>query len=105
MKAYEHRITIPAILEVGMERMNKVGAYLTKTGITKIVIFFGGGIRELFGGMVLDSISKQPSLRLLEQYDFDDIRFEAVMDRAFTLPGETETVVGVGGGKILDVAK
>jgi glycerol-1-phosphate dehydrogenase [NAD(P)+] len=105
MKAYEHRITIPAILEVGMERMNRVGAYLTKTGITKIVIFFGEGIRELFGGMVVGSIAKQPSLHLLDQYDFDDIRFEAVMNRAFTLPGETEAVVGVGGGKVLDVAK
>lgn len=100
-----HRIEIPTIMEVDGDRLPNVGSYIERAGISQVVVFFGEGIRELFGGIILDSISRRPSLRLLDTYDYDDIRLENLMLRAFGLPKNTDAVIGVGGGKVLDASK
>ncbi len=100
-----HRIEIPAIMEVDSDRLGNVGSYIERAGIAKVVLLFGEGIRELFGEKILASISKNKTLTLLETYDFDDIKIESLMPKAFSLPPKTDAVIGVGGGKVLDAAK
>ena len=105
MKIQAHRISIPVILEVGTDKIQNVGTYIKKCGITKFVVFFGEGIREMFGGVIFDSLNGDNSLKLLASYDFDDNYVERMIPTAFALPSQTEAVIGVGGGKVLDVAK
>lgn len=105
MKAITHKISIPVLLEVGPEKLGHIGSYISKAGFTKIVLFFGEGIYQLFGPTVINSLRHEPQLCLLRRYDFDDIMLSRVMEVAFALPRETEAVVGIGGGKVLDAAK
>jgi glycerol-1-phosphate dehydrogenase [NAD(P)+] len=105
MTASMNKISIPAILEVGMDKLRHIGANITKTGISKVVIFWGEGIKERFGTAVFDSLKEHKAMQLLESYDYDDISLESIIPIAFTLPAQTEAVVGIGGGKVLDVAK
>ena len=100
-----HRIAIPTILEVDRDRLANTGKYIERSGILKVVLFFGEGIRELFGQKIIDSINSRKSLSLLSSYDFDDIRLENLTTMAFSLPSKTDAVIGVGGGKVLDAAK
>ncbi len=100
-----HRIEIPTIMEVDSNRLVHVGSYIERAGISNVVVFFGEGIRDLFGEVILDSIQKKPSLNLLSTYDYDDIRLESLMSIAFTLPKNIDAIIGVGGGKVLDASK
>lgn len=100
-----HRIEIPTIMEVNSNILGNVGSYIERAGIKKVVLLFGEGIRELFGQKILNSINSRAALKLLETYDFDDIRIENLMSKAFLIPPNTDAIIGVGGGKVLDAAK
>jgi len=100
-----HRIEIPTIMEVGSNILENVGSYIERAGIKKVIVLFGEGIRGLFGQKILDSINSRADLKLLETYDFDDIRIESLIPTAFSIPPNTGAVIGVGGGKVLDASK
>lgn len=105
MKAQNHEITIPVILEVGSQKLENISRFIRKTGLTKVVIFFGEGIRSMFGQVILSSLKEYKELELLADYDANDNQMETIIRMAFSLPNQTEAVIGVGGGKVLDIAK
>ncbi|MDP4093683.1 MAG: iron-containing alcohol dehydrogenase family protein [Bacillota bacterium] len=105
MKTQAHRISIPVILEVGPGKLDNLGQYIKKTGISKYVVFYGQGIREMFGEKVAQSLYSDNSLEFLEDHDFDDNFIEKLIPAAFAIPSQTEAIIGIGGGKVLDVAK
>ncbi len=100
-----HRIEIPTIMEVESNILGNVGAYIERAGIKKVVMLFGEGIRDLFGQEIINSINSKDTLTLLEAIDFDDITIETLMIKAFSMPSNTDAIIGVGGGKVLDAAK
>ncbi|EMS71683.1 iron-containing alcohol dehydrogenase family protein [Ruminiclostridium cellobioparum] len=105
MKTAIHRIDIPAIMEVNSNILENVGSYVERAGISRVIVLFGEGIRELFGEKIISSIKNKTALSLLETYDFDDITIEKLIPHAFSIPSKADAVVGVGGGKVLDTAK
>jgi glycerol-1-phosphate dehydrogenase [NAD(P)+] len=105
MKKDFQKIAIPQILEVGIHKMDHVADYICKTDFKKIVVFYGQGIKELFGNLFLGSFEKNQCVQIIEEYVFDDINLNELMKIAFTIPNGTQAIVGVGGGKVLDVAK
>lgn len=98
-------VGIPEILEVGRDKLTNMAELICKTGIERIVVFYGIGIKEMFGTVFLNSFQASMQTKILKEYEFDDIRMEALMQEAFSLPGGTQAIVGLGGGKVLDVAK
>lgn len=104
MKINYSRISIPSILEVGKGTMMYLGALVEKAGFSKAVLFLGEGIKDLFGDKILNSFEFQ-STKILKTYENDDIDINSIISTAFTIPAETEVIIGVGGGKVLDVAK
>jgi len=104
MTISSQKVSIPTILEVGMNRLENTSKYLERCDVKKIVIFFGEGIRTMFGNKLLNSI-KESSIELLATYEFDSIDFEEISKNAFNIPSETQMIIGIGGGKDLDCAK
>ncbi len=100
-----HRIDIPAIMEVNSNIHENVGSYIERAGISRVIVLFGEGIRELFGEKIISSIKNKATLSLLETFDFDDITIEKLIPHAFSIPSKADAVIGVGGGKVLDTAK
>jgi len=105
VKAVTHEIAIPVILEVGPDKLDNVGRIIEKAGFTQLVLFWGEGIYELFGERVLLSLEQHSSLEILQQSQWDDNRIEKIVEKAFVLPMSTQVIVGIGGGKVLDMAK
>ncbi|WP_353949311.1 iron-containing alcohol dehydrogenase family protein [Sporolactobacillus sp. Y61] len=104
MAADNHQIVVPTLLDVRKGNLGQVGRLLTRHGLMKVVIFFGEGLTDLLGGQVLNSL-KDYSVDCLSTEEVSDIDIDAVVDRAFQLPAQTEAVLGIGGGKALDAAK
>lgn len=105
MKPQIHRISIPAIMEVGPDKLGELDRYITKAGMRKITLFIGDGIRGLFGDIIFEALNRNKGLKVMEDNDCDENSMEYITEKAFSIPAGTEAIVGIGGGKVLDVAK
>ncbi len=97
-------INIPNLLKVGAGTLDNVGTYLKELGLTKVVILFGNGLIDLFGGRVMQSL-KQAEVEILEYQEMDTVCMDDLVSLAFSMPNRTQAVVGLGGGKVIDAAK
>lgn len=104
MKQNIHRISIPTILEVGKNNLGSIGLLLSKQGFKNVAVFFGTGIYELFGEKILASLQAN-NISVVNKYEEDNNDVMNITRLAYTLPSEAEVILGVGGGKVLDIGK
>lgn len=104
MKNSIHRIAIPSILDVGKGNLIAIGYLLRKNNFSKAAIYFGSGLQKLFGDAVLASLQEN-SIKLLNMEEIDDVDIQDILHHSFSLSKETEVIIGIGGGKVLDAAK
>jgi glycerol-1-phosphate dehydrogenase [NAD(P)+] len=104
MKSFLDTISLPVILNVGKNNLREIGDLVAETGLKNVTLFFGAGIFSMIGETILSSM-KQAGLNILERLEPDDNQIECLMNFAFSIPNKTEVIVGIGGGKVLDVAK
>lgn len=105
MKRQANEVAIPALLEVGDYVLSYFWTLLSKAGFKRIVLCYGEGIRPLCEQEINRSMTDQPQIEILDNRDVLDNNIEAITKTAFTLPAGTEAIVGIGGGKALDIAK
>ncbi|MDP4144770.1 MAG: iron-containing alcohol dehydrogenase family protein [Bacillota bacterium] len=104
MKASAHRIAIPSILEVGKGNISNVGNLIKKGMFNKVSIYFGEGIYELFGENIVKSIN-EAGIQVSNTETITNIDFDKIGLRAFEISNDVEALIGVGGGKVIDVVK
>lgn len=97
-------IAIPTFLKVGAGALDNIGTYLKDNHLQRVVIYFGNGLIDMFGYRVMESL-KAAGVRVLEYREIDSVCIEDITALAFVLPGNTQAVIGIGGGKVLDAAK
>lgn len=104
MAAAGKSIAIPAILKVGSGTLDQIGSYLKEENFKNVVIYFGNGLIELFGMKVMDSL-KEADIEVLEYREIDTVCIDDIVEMAFTLPGKVQTIISIGGGKVIDAGK
>ena len=97
-------ISIPSILKIESGALNKIGGYLKAEGISRVVVFFGNGLIDLFGNRVLESF-RNAGVEVGQYCELDTTRIEDIIEIAFSIHAKRQAVVGIGGGKVIDVAK
>lgn len=97
-------ISIPSVLKVGSGALHNIGIYLKDSGLNNAVIFFGNGLIDMFGNIIMESL-KAAGVEVLSYQELDDVNMEEISHLAFALPNSTQAVVGIGGGKVIDAAK
>ena len=97
-------IAIPALLKIGAGVLDHLGIYLNELGFQKVVVFFGNGLIDMFGSLVLDSLH-DAEIEVLEYQELDTVRLEDLSSLAFSMSAKTQAVIGIGGGKVIDGAK
>lgn len=103
-KAAANEINIPNLLKIGAGTLEHTGEYLRELGLTKVVILFGNGLIDMFGGRVMESL-KQAEVEALEYQEMDTVCINDLISLAFSMPNKTQAVIGLGGGKVIDAAK
>ena len=104
MAAAGKSIGIPAILKVGRGALDNIGIYLKEENFQNAVLYFGNGLIELFGMKVMDSL-KEAGIEVLEYREIDTVCIDDIVEMAFTLPNKVQTIIAVGGGKVIDAGK
>lgn len=104
MAAAGKSIAIPAILKVGKGALGNIGSYLKEENFKNAVIYFGNGLIELFGMKVMDSL-KEADIEVLEYREIDTVCIDDIVEMAFTLPSKVQTIISIGGGKVIDAGK
>lgn len=97
-------IAIPTILKVGKGALNNLGKYLKSANLKNAVIYFGNGLIDMFGYNVMDSF-KSEGIQVLEYRELDSIQIEDIIELAFDIDAKAQVIIGIGGGKVIDVAK
>jgi glycerol-1-phosphate dehydrogenase [NAD(P)+] len=97
-------IAIPAILKVEKGVLKHIGQVLREAELTKVVILFGNGLIDMFGGDVMNSL-KEEGIEVLQYQELDTVELSDITDLAFSMPNKTMAIVGIGGGKVIDAAK
>lgn len=104
MKLPSHRISVPTFLKVGTGTLSYLGEILQENEFKQVVVFFGNGLINLFGTTVFNTL-KAHQIELLHYEELDSTHIEDITKLAFSLPGKTEAVIAIGGGKVIDAAK
>lgn len=99
-----HRISIPSLLKVGKGTLSEIGLFLKENAFNQVVIYFGNGLIRLFGDTVFDALS-QNAITLLHFEELDTTDIHAIVKLAFSISGEADAIIGIGGGKVIDAAK
>ena len=97
-------INIPNLLKIGAGVLDYTGDFLKELKLTKVVILFGNGLIDMFGGRVMESL-KRAEVEVLEYQEMDTVCIDDLIGLAFSMPNKTQAVVGLGGGKVIDAAK
>ena len=98
------QVNIPYLLKIGNGKTHKIGKYLNDKHLKKIVIFWSEGIKDMLYPELQPGLEEY-QIKLLNEQEVRFINIEEITKIAFSLPRETEVILGIGGGKALDFAK
>lgn len=97
-------ISVPSLLRIKKDALNKIGKYLRNGGHREIALFFGEGIRDLFYERI--NISLQSSeIDIIHEEIVRNNDIEDVFASSFSIPSKVKAIVAVGGGKAIDYCK
>lgn len=98
------QIVIPTLVRVKDGALDRIGVYLRRSGHLKVVVLQSAGLVAPLPARVASSL-QQSGIETLQCSEVMDNSFEWANQFFCALPSGLDAVVGVGGGKALDVAK
>lgn len=99
-----HFIEVPKLVRIKPGALGRIGLYLSRAELRRIVLVQSHG---LVPGFVetLQASTANADVALLGQFDVTEVSVEAAAHLLGELPQGTQAIVGLGGGKALDVGK
>jgi glycerol-1-phosphate dehydrogenase [NAD(P)+] len=95
---------IPTLVRVKPGALDRLGIYVDRYAFRRVVLFFSGDLNEKLLERLMNSLRAQ-KVQLLQTTAVESIDFEKVTELFHQSPSNADAVIGVGGGKALDVAK
>ena len=88
-------MAIPSILKIGNGALGKIGSYLKTEGLDQVVLFFGNGLIDMFGELVMNSL-KEADVNVLEYNELDTVDIDDIITLAFAIPNKAKAVISIG---------
>ncbi len=97
-------IQIPTLLRIKPNAVYKIGKYLRKEHFTRIALFYGTGLKELFNEQLTISFDSS-EIDVVHEQTVATNEVEEIYKSAYALPGTVQAIVAIGGGKVIDYCK
>lgn len=98
------QVAIPTLVRVKDGALDRLGIYLKRDGHRKVAVLFSKGLVAPLPGRVSASFDEH-GIETVTWIEVEENDLESAARLFADLPKEVSAVVGVGGGKALDVAK
>jgi glycerol-1-phosphate dehydrogenase [NAD(P)+] len=98
------QIVIPTLVRIKPGALDRLCLYADRAGLKRVVVLASKGLAAAIGkdpGQLLKSSAAEVVLNV----EVSDNSFELATELFRNLPGRVDAVIGIGGGKALDVAK
>jgi glycerol-1-phosphate dehydrogenase [NAD(P)+] len=97
-------IAIPGLVRIKSGALEKLGIYCDRCGFSTVAVVASSdvpsGIRES-----AEKALATANVQVAQWFSCDEASFEQAQEVFVTLPGEVSALIGLGGGRALDVAK
>lgn len=97
-------ITVPELLRIKPDALHKTGKYLRAENFCRIALFWGEGVKDMFGSTIKISLEATDIKVLHEDVAASNI-IEDIFSKSLELPSKIDAIVAIGGGKAIDVCK
>lgn len=104
MKHIQRGILVPSLLKVYDGAIEDIDKILLEFNFESVVMFCGDGTFSSFGSKIEQILNNNPNIDLTKTQMIKGNNIDEIYQLAFKIP-ESEVVLAVGGGKVLDVAK
>ncbi|HAV63490.1 MAG TPA: dehydrogenase [Verrucomicrobiales bacterium] len=98
------QVAIPTLVRVKPGAIDRLGIYAGRHGFRRVVLLQSEGLPETLPQRVRNALETE-GIELLATHNVTSASFEEAVSLFQNLPAGTEAVIGLGGGKALDVAK
>ncbi len=98
------RVAIPTLVRIKPGALARSGIYLNRFGHKNVVVFHSHGLPST----ILDAMQgalADAGINIVETHEVNDNRFEQAVESFQNLSSRSTAVLGLGGGKALDIAK
>lgn len=99
-----HFVEVPKVVRMKPGALGRMGLYLARQNLRRIFLVLSHGLIPDFADALRKSAGNA-GVDLLGQYYVTEASVEAAVESLGALPRGTQAVVGLGGGKALDVGK
>lgn len=101
---FGNQVDVPTLVRVKTGALDRVGIYLQRAGLNQVVVLQSQGLISPLPERLQASLRQHPiQVAGWEEVVANDM--ESAIRTFTSLPGKVNAIVGVGGGKALDVAK
>jgi glycerol-1-phosphate dehydrogenase [NAD(P)+] len=98
------QIRVPSLVRMNPGALHRLGLYLARSGFSPVALFHSEGLLQPILDVALQSLTDH-SIALALVHEVNEASVEEAAGLLGALPPGCKALVGVGGGKALDVAK
>ena len=98
------QICIPSLVRIKPGALARLGIYLQRKSCSRVLVVAGADLPQPIADSVQKSL-QSAGVEVLQQFLVADNSFEVAIHFFSDLPTSAQAIVGVGGGKVLDIAK
>jgi glycerol-1-phosphate dehydrogenase [NAD(P)+] len=98
------QIGLPTIVRVKDGALDRLGLYLNRAKLDRVVVIQSEGLVDSLTQRARQSLC-QHAIEPVDWFDAADISLRSAVDQFSRLPSGVSAIVGLGGGRALDVAK
>ncbi|EYF04720.1 iron-containing alcohol dehydrogenase family protein [Chondromyces apiculatus] len=104
MVSHRQQLAVPSLVRIKPGALDRVGLYLARDGHRRVALLISAGMLPEIGARVRESLAAH-GVEVVRNDEVSDASFEHAASLFAGLPSPCAAVVGVGGGRALDVAK
>lgn len=97
-------ITIPTLLRIKPNAINKIGKYLRADGYNEVALYYGEGIKDFLAEKVQVSFDSS-EIKISHEAVTSTNEIDDIFHEAQRIPQRVKAVVAIGGGKAIDYCK